>query len=356
MKESTRKYLGFNDTWLWLIGVPLLTFAMPFLFSGATFDLPVQSLAVYWCISFTMTSLYWMGSRSIMIFWRKRMPGIDKIISRLAFQLVSVFVYSFLVGQAIRILLFMTLPFEYSTESAVSDIAGAYLVIYLMVAIYEAIYLYQKWKSALLEQERVKQEHIRTQLEGLRSQVNPHFLFNSLNTLMNLVTEDQQQAVKYLQRMSSVFRHVLENRKEQLVLLEEEMKFIEDYIFLQKERFRENLVVDINIPHETIHHAIVPLSIQILLENAIKHNTISEKRPLTIKIRVNDEGKLEVSNNLQRKNQAMPSTKLGLENIKDRYKFFTDEKVDIIETGEIFSVAIPLLPVGQKIKDAIPDY
>ncbi len=354
MKASTKKYLGFNDTWFWAIGIPLIAFFIPFLFFGHSTTDPLSHLFVAWTISLSTTIAYWIGTRAIVIFWHKRLPEAPKLARRILLQLITILVYSFFVETTIKMTLERIVMPDHSPHPT-SGMASTFLIIFLVMAIHEVIYLYAQWRSALVEQERVKREHLRSQLEGLRNQVNPHFLFNSLNTLMSIVTDDQDLAVRYLQKLSSVFRHVLEYRNEQLIPLSDELDFLDNYIFLQKERFRDNLHVTIDIPNEIKSRAIVPLSLQLIFENAIKHNIISSKKALTIHAFINDDNKLEIKNNLQRKLQEMESTNVGLENIRSRYRFFTDHTVDVLETSTHFSVAIPLLQLTKTTTDGLPD-
>ena len=354
MKESTRRYIGFNDTWFWLIGVPVIGLSMPFFFFGHSIYDPLPELIANWIISFTMSIAYWTVSRALLVYWRKHLPEYNKTVLRNALQLGCILLSSFIIEATVKYGLAQWID-STDDQHPVSGMVGTYLVIFLVIAIYEAVYLYSQWRVAIVEKERVQQEHLRSQLQGLRNQVNPHFLFNSLNTLMSIITDDQELAVRYLQKLSSVFRHVLENRNEQVVLIEEELKFMEDYVFLQKERFRENLTIDIDIPDNLKQCAIVPLSLQILFENAIKHNIISAKKPLRIKVYANRENKLTVWNNLQLKEQKSRSTKVGLDNIKTRYGFFTENSVDIEQTDEHFSVSIPILSISNLNSHAVPD-
>ncbi len=335
-------YLGFNDLRFRLIGTPLIGFFMPFLFFNRTWADWPDLLVGSWIISTMMSVLYWEGARRIIVLFRKRHPEFSKTGKRIIQTTVVVMAYALSVDFLTGITLMKWLMPPDCVPP--SGLAGTYLLILFILAIYEAVFLYDQWKNALLEQERVRREHVRSQLEGLRSQVNPHFLFNSLNTLMSIIPDDSQLAVSYLQRLSKVFRYVLENRDEQLIALETELDFIEHYVFLQKERFRENLKVSMEIPKNLKNLKIVPLSLQILFENAIKHNIVSEKKPLTVEVFVHD-AKLVVRNNLQRKSQVMDSTKFGLDNIRRRYHFFTEETVDVQEDTQYFTVAIPLLPI-----------
>ena len=187
--------------------------------------------------------------------------------------------------------------------------------------------------------------NMQSQLEGLKNQVNPHFLFNSLNTLTYLIPENADKSVHFVQQLSKVYRYILELKDKELISLEEELRFLDAYTFLLKERFGENLCVEIDIPDEFLNKNIIPLSLQILCENAIKHNIISSQKPLCLKVFIQNEDKLIVKNNLQKKNQEMNSTRLGLQNIKNRYRFFSEKEVEVIATQEEFVVVLPLIDV-----------
>ena len=176
----------------------------------------------------------------------------------------------------------------------------------------------------------------------MKNQVNPHFLFNSLNTLTYLIPEEPDKAVNFVQKLSKVYRYILEIRDQKIVTISDELEFLNAYVFLLKERFGENLNIDIDIPQKYYHSKIVPLSLQILFENVIKHNIISTQKPLMIKVSIQKD-KLIVKNNLQKKNQVISSTSMGLQNIKNRYQFFTKKEVDVIVTADSFLVALPLV-------------
>lgn len=221
-------------------------------------------------------------------------------------------------------------------------VTSAFIII-LVSALYESVYLYNRWKESLVEQEKLKREFLQSELEGLKNQVNPHFLFNSLNTLIYLIPESPERAVEFVQKLAKVYRYVLEIQDKKLIALSEELNFLKAFTHLLKERFGAGFEVHVQVEEQAYGLQIVPLSLQILVENALKHNVVSVEKPLHIRIE-DKNGFLEVRNNLQLREPAGGSTKLGLLNIRNRFAFFSDRQVDIRLTAEEFCVTLPLLP------------
>lgn len=197
------------------------------------------------------------------------------------------------------------------------------------------------WRQSAIDAEKLKQEGVAARYESLKNQVNPHFLFNSLNALSNLVYENQDLAVQFIKQLSEVYRYVLDTKDQELVSKEVELRFLESYIFLQKIRFNENLRIRIDLTDTETFFP--PLVLQMLIENAIKHNEISAENPLTISIFANDRFVI-VENNLQkRRSLGEESTGVGLSNIISRYSFLSKEKVQVIEGNGMFTVKLPII-------------
>ncbi|MBN1339934.1 MAG: histidine kinase [Bacteroidales bacterium] len=188
----------------------------------------------------------------------------------------------------------------------------------------------------------LQEENIISQFESLKAQVNPHFLFNSLNVLSSLIYIDQDKAAKFVRQLSRVYRYVLDFKDKDLVKLKDELPFLESYIFLLKTRFDKNLVVETDIAPGDEEMMVAPVVLQLLLENAIKHNVISKNKPLTISIKSGN-NEITVRNNLQLKSSTEGSSKIGLNNIKKRYEYLTGRKIDILNDENFFAVTIPLL-------------
>jgi two-component system, LytTR family, sensor kinase len=195
-------------------------------------------------------------------------------------------------------------------------------------------------KSEILEMQK---EKLSSQLEALKNQLDPHFLFNNLSTLSSIIEDNQETAVNFVNELSMIYRYVLQTKKQTLIKLSEELDFIKSYYFLMSKRFGDNLLLAINIQATLKNNKILPFSLQLLVENAIKHNIISKKRPLTIEIFTQDNEYLVVKNNLQAKTLTVASTNIGLANITSRYRLITKKPVSIIKSDSEFTVKIPLL-------------
>jgi LytS/YehU family sensor histidine kinase len=290
------------------------------------------------------TTAYWLSCRSIFIFSRKKFPSYQQIGRRVlaaaGLTLIAFVLINFLLEPVDNFICGSERDLD---SSRLAYIVPSLMIIALISSIYESIYLYQQLKTSIQEKEELKRENIQSQLEGLKSQVNPHFLFNSLNTLTYLIPEDADRAVEFVRKLSQTYRYILEIRDKKLVSLREELDFLHAYLFLLKERFGENLQINIHVDSSCLDRQMVSLSLQLLIENAIKHNIISTQKPLFIELSVNPQGHLVVKNNLQKKQQSMPSTGTGLQNIRNRYRFFSDEAVEVITTARHFIVTLPLL-------------
>jgi hypothetical protein len=222
--------------------------------------------------------------------------------------------------------------------------ATAWFAILLSLLALSAVYAYIRIReNQLRKRELLEKERIRFQFETLKSQVNPHFLFNSFNTLISLIEAKPRLAVEYVERLSDLFRTMLTHREEEVIPLKEELELIENYYYLQKKRFGDNFSLDIQLDDEKLTACLPPLTLQMLVENALKHNIVSSRKPLKVEIFCTEDGFLCVRNNLQEKTRKSPSTGLGLQNIRNRYQLISSQPVEIRRTDTHFEVIIPLL-------------
>jgi LytS/YehU family sensor histidine kinase len=261
-------------------------------------------------------------------------------VTRLVAGLIGMVVYTLSAVYGL-IFLFGTV-FGFHLGDGIEETYYSTIVITLIITLFmTGRMFFANWRKATVDAERLKKESVEAQYNNLKNQVNPHFLFNSLNALSNLVYQDQDKAVKFIKQLSEVYRYVLDSRNKEVVSLQEELKFIEAYAYLQQIRFGDKLKIEIDLAQ--VKSLVAPLAIQMLVENAIKHNEISEEHPLLISIYKNDE-QLVVENTLQRKSIMVDeSSGLGLENIKKRYEFLSKSAVQVNETNGKFVVKIPMI-------------
>ncbi len=208
------------------------------------------------------------------------------------------------------------------------------------------VYFNFRYKEKELEAEKLKTLTSQAQLESLSNQINPHFLFNSLNVLSTLIHKDADQADEFVQKLSTTYRYILNNRKNELVTVEEEMTFVKDYLDLLKVRFGEALKVQLDVIPSRDYY-LPPAVLQLLVENVIKHNIVSLEHPITLNISdVAVSNHITVENNKRLKPIAIVRTGIGLSNISSRYKFL-DHRITIEETDHTFKVAVPILKLEQ---------
>src|SRR5690606_24162873 len=193
------------------------------------------------------------------------------------------------------------------------------------------------------EEAQFKQAIIQVELDTLRNQIQPHFFFNTLNTLRDIIDQNpKEDARQFVDKLSDIYRFLLESGNSHLISLKAELKFAKAYIHIQSERFGENLKLNWSIPVMLEDKMIAPMSIQLLLENAIKHNIISRSKPLEINIKATNDF-IKVTNKIQKKSTELPSAKTGLKNIEKRYALISDRSVEVVNDGYQFSVVLPLL-------------
>jgi hypothetical protein len=196
-------------------------------------------------------------------------------------------------------------------------------------------------EQRLRKEETLKQDKIIAQLELLKSQISPHFLFNSFNTLIDTIENDPKSAVEFTEHLSDFYRNILQVREKNVISIQEELNLLNNYVFLLKKRHGDTLNISIDIPH--LDRQIVPLTLQLLVENAVKHNVVSKSKPLRIVISETADGFIEIKNNNQKKLNVEKGTGFGLSSLINRYQLLTAKKMEQIETNDTFLVRIPMV-------------
>lgn len=223
-------------------------------------------------------------------------------------------------------------------------ILGEYIIFLIIASIIYAKSFFREWRDEVIQSERLKKEAIALQYQVMQNQVNPHFLFNSLNVLCNLIDINAEKAKNYTLELSDFYRELLLLKDQDIVPLSQEIQFVKRYVYLQKIRFGDNFNVSFYLT-EQFQDNLIPLSLQMLIENAVKHNEISREHPLEIIIGTKFNDYLFVENNLNLKKDVVPGNKIGLVNLEERYFYLTGKKVIVEKTDHFFRVSLPLITI-----------
>jgi sensor histidine kinase YesM len=299
----------------------------------------VQEYGLVAFFSFTIWVLLWRGNNILTNYVDQKISWYRFPIKRLAIGIISTIGYTIaaVVGSMMLFERLFKLNFGSAFLWTIYFAVGITIVISLILHSREFLL---RGRQAAWDAENLKKESVIAKYESLKNQVSPHFLFNSFNALTNLVYEDQDKAAKFIKQLSEVYRYVLDTRDREVVPLQAERKFLDSYLFLQQIRFGEKLKLDVQLADASC--LVAPLVLQMLVENAIKHNVIAEESPLTILIYMQD-GFIVVENNLQRRQiSTADSPGVGLDNIVKRYAFLSDTPVEIIADKK-FIVKLPVI-------------
>ena len=298
-------------------------------------------------ISITVLSFTWFFFRKHYGYLDKKMPYDKGIFKRLFLQIIITLIFSNIVSRivykiGINFINFQDLINKQFTNLAqVAGISSEILLVILLNVAHFSYYSLEKWRENALRASNLEKEKSDVQFDNLKNQLNPHFLFNSLTSLDSLIQENPPLAREFLQQLSKVFRYVLKNKEKGLVSLETELNFIKNYVALLKTRFGDSLSINFNISDEVLDLHIAPVTLQILIENALKHNITNQANPLSVNI-INQNNYLIIENKIQLKKQVETSNGQGLNNLKSLYSFLSKKEV-LIESNGTFRVKIPLI-------------
>ncbi|MEI7501796.1 MAG: histidine kinase [Paludibacter sp.] len=253
-------------------------------------------------------------------------------------SIIIAVVFSLIFSQgAIHLFPETPIPVKFQITSSIIKDLIVVLIVLITTLLFSSVFERQK---TLIENEQLIVENIRIRYEVLKNQVDPHFLFNSLNTLDGLIGIDDDKAHEFVENISSVFRYTINNKE--IMYLDEELDFTESYACLMKIRYGDNFQIQYQIEEKYRTYYIMPISLQLLVENAIKHNCISNRHQLIINIETTENDTIKVSNRIQPKMDVEPGTGIGLANLTERYKLLFQKEI-IISKTDVFSVEIPLI-------------
>ena len=342
---NAKKHLGFDDRWLMLVGIPMVSILTMLMIFGMNV---LQDNARYcFFVSLVFTIAYWFTFRWTVIKYHQKYPGYDFNGKRLGYIFLRLLIGYLVIKLSLIYILFLISPshVEFYDANKISPFASEIseiLMISLFFFLYEGIYYLNKSRTIQIEKNELQKITAEQKLDTLKNQVNPHFLFNSLNTVVTMIPEEPDLAIEFVQNLSKTYRNILDVRDEKLIPLKQELKALDSYIYLLKTRFQGKIQIYNHLDKYLLDKFILPLSLQILLENAVKHNITSKSKPLTIGISA-ENGYIVVQNNLQKKEQQYNSTKMGLANIRSRYKLLVGEEILVEETAEAFTVKLPII-------------
>lgn len=295
---------------------------------------------------FSISFISWEGNRLLEPFISKKLPPEKNKIRYFAgFFAAGVIVSS--ISAAIMVLFVGGVLHDYSWQQNINplklNLIYASLINLFFHLLNTILYFFREYKNKWAEAEELKRISAQAEVQLVKSQINPHFLFNNLNVLSGMLIKNNPEANLFVEEFSKVYRYILNNHDKELVELKSELEFIQPYIFLLRKRFNEGLEIDINIPDHYKTRYVVPAALQMLIENAIKHNVVSRNKPLHISIHANGNETLIVTNNLQPKLAVEASTRIGLQNIRKRYELISGQNVIVKQTNREFEVVLPLL-------------
>lgn len=318
-------------------------------------DLSGNMLINQVCIALTIGYIGWWMTRAAALWIQKKLPGLQRTRKRLYVLIIALVILSH-VGYGMRVFVHImidNIPWKWPSLLDYSDTMGV-VIFYttVILGIYEGGYVWKQWKRSIAEKEKLIRSQWQSKYDLLKTQINPHFLFNSLNSLSSLIIENPQQAEKFTDEMSNVYRYLLRNNDTDLATLAAELKFIRSYSNLLTTRYGEGFRLHINVP-ESYHDYLIPsLTLQLLVENAVKHNTVQKKQPLEVIISMSEDGQLSVENNVQKKTTTVISNGVGLSNINSKFKLLNQKGISITESNDSFRVLVPLLRDTERVPES----
>ena len=334
-----------NDKWFRLLGIPGVALVAQVLFYSDMNQAHGIPFLKGYLHSVFHAWILWEVARQTIISIRKKFSSFEDSNKRINYTLVFVTLTTIVLMWVICSIYDVTgfWGYHFTLKKYVYNIFVALMYAVIIGGIYEGIYFFRKWRETFVEAEALKKSNLQSQLDSLKGQINPHFLFNSLSSLSSLIADDSKRAEKFVDELATVYRYLLRTNEKDLTTLGKELEFINAYFHLLKTRFNQGLHLKLEVDERCYEYLLPPLTLQILIENAVKHNVLLCERPLILRIFTDEDDNLVVINNLQRKNTLVTSNKMGLSNIVTKYKLLKQRRIIIKETEDDFLVIIPLI-------------
>ncbi len=347
MKDDSTKSLHLNDIGFRLVLIPFFGIAIPLIthMTEAT-HFTHWELKLSYAYTIFLAFVIWQGNRYLLFSLRSYFDWFNQPIKKIIVLIVAVTFFT--VPMSLLLLVGWYQIFK-SGQVNWGVISTSTLIIMICVLfithVYETVFLVKDSESEMVRNEQLERAKAEAELQALKNQVDPHFMFNSLNTISYLIDESPSKAKEFNEHLADVYRYILQNKSRHLVMVQDELVFLQDYFSLQAIRYGAAVLLQTDIPEEILTgYLLPPISLQVLAENAFKHNEFSAKTPLQITLTYHNE-KLIVENKKMIKLAAKNSAKVGLANLQERYLLTTDKSIDVLETGTSFIVHLPLLKI-----------
>lgn len=342
-----------NDLRIYAVCMPVMVATTNLLLFGGRYFIEPEIFIFSGALVLFFMSVGWYAFLWVAVTVRNRFPSGKEIVKRLVITtlligtLASLVITLFFYGYS-SLHLF---EYEFSEVRYYWAIVIALVLTILITMVHEGLDSFDRWKATLIETEKLKTSYAQTQLFGLKSQVNPHFLFNCLNSLSSLIHEDSDKAESFLNELTKVYRYLLARQEEKLVLLATELQFIRSYFYLLHTRYGERVALETDISEEAYSLYVSPYLLLTVFEYALNNNALKKGNPLLFKLSSGrEDSRLLIRYNMQEKQHVLSVGAASIENLVDKYKLICTEEVRIEKTGGFFVLSVPLLTAPQIVK------
>ena len=347
-KTSNSTEYKVNDLGFRLILIPSFGIIIP-LVTGMVNNRNFTNWQVKWSFLYTIMIAFivWQGNRYLHSSLRSYFDWINKPLQKVMVLILSVIFYTVPVSVLLLVGWYQLFTNEPVNWEIISQTTLIILIAVIFIThVYETVILVKQSESEMIRNEQLERAKVEAELEALKNQIDPHFIFNSLNTLSHLIEEKPAKARKFNDTLADVYRYILQNKARNLVLLRDEMGFLDSYFLLLNIRFECAVQLQKHVDPTALEHYLVPpISLQLLAENAIKHNEFSKESPLVFSIMLEND-QLTVKNQMHKKELRKPSSRIGLNNLRERYKLVTGKEISISEENGFFIVRLPVLELA----------
>jgi sensor histidine kinase YesM len=342
-QTRTASPLKINDIGFRVILIPFFGIAIPLVTGMMDITKNIWEFKLSFVYTIATAFLIWEGNRFLLFTLRAYFDWFEKPVRKVIVLLLVIIFYTIPVSVLLLAAWYKIFSQRVDWHVVYLSTLIIFICVLFIVHVYETVFLVKEAESERVKKAQLEKAKLQTELEALKNQLDPHFVFNSLNIMEYLIEENPLRAKQFAEHLSDVYRYILLNKAKDFVLLTQEIQFVENYFFLQKIRF-ENAIVLLFLPvKKTLQDLLIlPMSLQILVENAVKHNEFSDLRPLIITVEIADHF-LSVMNDKKVKKLIKPSSAIGLENLNERYKLLTGKQIQISEDENRFIARLPLL-------------